>query len=77
MAGVEGLEPTTHGLTVRCSNRLSYTPVNGDKKGHTTQGVILDQPILSPTDTNAIGYTWPIFVLGAVVTPQSGKTVPV
>ena len=50
MAGVEGLEPTTHGLTVRCSNRLSYTPVNGNKKGHTTQGVILDQPILSPTD---------------------------
>ena len=26
MAGVEGLEPPTHGLEIRCSIRLSYTP---------------------------------------------------
>jgi hypothetical protein len=26
MAGEEGFEPSTHGLTVRCSNQLSYTP---------------------------------------------------
>jgi hypothetical protein len=28
MAGVEGLEPPTHGLEIRCSIRLSYTPAN-------------------------------------------------
>ena len=27
MAGVEGLEPPTHGLEIRCSIHLSYTPV--------------------------------------------------
>jgi hypothetical protein len=27
MAGVEGLEPPTLGLEIRCSIRLSYTPV--------------------------------------------------
>ena len=26
MAGVEGLEPTTLGLEIRCSIHLSYTP---------------------------------------------------
>ena len=26
MAGVEGLEPPTHGLEIRCSILLSYTP---------------------------------------------------
>ena len=26
MAGVEGLEPPTHGLEIRCSIHLSYTP---------------------------------------------------
>ena len=28
MTGVEGLEPPTHGLEIRCSIRLSYTPGN-------------------------------------------------
>ena len=28
VAGVEGLEPPTHGLEIRCSIRLSYTPAN-------------------------------------------------
>lgn len=27
LAGEVGFEPTTHGLTDRCSNHLSYTPV--------------------------------------------------
>ena len=27
VAGVEGLEPPTHGLEIRCSIHLSYTPV--------------------------------------------------
>ena len=27
-APVPGLEPGTHGLTVRCSNQLSYTGIN-------------------------------------------------
>ena len=27
VAGVEGLEPPTHGLEIRCSFHLSYTPV--------------------------------------------------
>ena len=27
MAGVEGLEPPTHGLEIRCSIHLSYTPL--------------------------------------------------
>jgi hypothetical protein len=26
LAGVEGLEPPTHGLEIRCSIHLSYTP---------------------------------------------------
>ena len=26
VAGVEGLEPPTHGLEIRCSIHLSYTP---------------------------------------------------
>ena len=28
VAGVEGLEPPTHGLEIRCSILLSYTPAN-------------------------------------------------
>ena len=36
VAGVEGLEPPTHGLEIRCSIHLSYTPspecVNDDNK---------------------------------------------
>ena len=26
LAGIEGLEPPTHGLTVRCANQLRYIP---------------------------------------------------
>ena len=31
LAGVEGLEPPTLGLEIRCSIRLSYTPVIDSK----------------------------------------------
>ena len=35
MAGVEGLEPPTLGLEIRCSIRLSYTPARSKKYYHT------------------------------------------
>ena len=34
LAGVEGLEPPTLGLEIRCSIRLSYTPEGAANAGH-------------------------------------------
>ena len=45
-----GLEPTTPGTTIRCSNQLSYTHHNGTPEGTRTPGLLLRRQLLYPTE---------------------------
>ena len=46
-----GLEPTTPGTTIRCSNQLSYTHhKNGTPEGTRTPGLLLRRQLLSPAE---------------------------
>ena len=49
---VEGLEPSTPGTTIRCSNQLSYTHhrENGTPEGTRTPGLLLRRQLLYPTE---------------------------
>ena len=56
MGWVMGLEPTTLGTTIRCSNQLSYThhivyPMeNGTPEGTRTPGLLLRRQLLYPAE---------------------------
>ena len=64
MGWVKGLEPSTPGTTIRCSNQLSYTHhiyilgidniflrrVNGTPEGTRTPGLLLRRQLLYPTE---------------------------
>ena len=46
-----GLEPTTPGTTIRCSNQLSYTHhKNGTPEGTRTPGLLLRRQLLYPAE---------------------------
>ena len=55
---VKGLEPSTPGTTIRCSNQLSYThqihgvrpEKNGTPEGIRTPGLLLRRQLLYPTE---------------------------
>ena len=48
---VKGLEPSTPGTTIRCSNQLSYTHhENGTPEGTRTPGLLLRRQLLYPTE---------------------------
>ena len=48
---VMGLEPTTPGTTIRCSNQLSYTHhKNGTPEGTRTPGLLLRRQLLYPAE---------------------------
>ena len=49
---VKGLEPSTPGTTIRCSNQLSYTHhrANGTPEGTRTPGLLLRRQLLYPTE---------------------------
>ncbi len=52
MGWVKGLEPSTPGTTIRCSNQLSYTHhrENGTPEGTRTPGLLLRRQLLYPTE---------------------------
>ena len=60
MGWVKGLEPSTPGTTIRCSNQLSYThhiyqphgisDKNGTPEGTRTPGLLLRRQLLYPTE---------------------------
>ena len=57
MGWVKGLEPSTLGTTIRCSNQLSYThhikfaaDGNGTPGGIRTPGLLLRRQLLYPTE---------------------------
>ena len=56
---VKGLEPSTPGTTIRCSNQLSYTHhrENGTPEGTRTPGLLLRRQLLYPTELLA-HMTW-------------------
>ena len=52
MGWVKGLEPSTPGTTIRCSNQLSYTHhrENGTPEGTRTPGLLLRRQLLYPAE---------------------------
>ena len=52
MGWVKGLEPSTPGTTIRCSNQLSYTHHIdlGTPRGTRTPGLLLRRQLLYPTE---------------------------
>ena len=53
---VKGLEPSTPGTTIRCSNQLSYTHhrENGTPEGTRTPGLLLRRQLLYPAELLAL-----------------------
>ena len=64
---VKGLEPSTPGTTIRCSNQLSYTHhrENGTPEGTRTPGLLLRRQLLYPTELLAHISGTPALLAGA------------
>ncbi len=60
---MKGLEPSTPGATVQCSNQLSYTHhdsnANGAPEGTRTPDPRLRRPLLYPPELLALKNSWP------------------